>query len=229
MHDQSMTNKMVDQNPFYIQRRFKELRSLIRNTNDFSCPDSIIKSVVMFFDDLVDHLSSQSYTNRDKACNLIVECMAELAKARLDKSNLTPTELWKWPVTEVPSSRSDSRPEDDVRWLEFSALKMFGYTVGKTNGWPPSQRQQFLSDFMEMKLPDMVEDHFGDEYGNPLSTKRLRKIANIIASCARNFYRNDNERYAVAIIHWKEDLEFLKRKYYYGRKLAFEPWPDVQV
>lgn len=131
--------------------------------------------------------------------------------------------LWDWPIVEQALSRGTGGlgPMNP-----YSALKMFGYTVGRTNGWPRAKRERFLSDFMEMDLPADVEATFDDEYGEPMSTTRLRKVATVIASNASNFHRNDPVRYGMAIADWESDLSFLKRKYYEGAGLAFHPWPS---
>jgi hypothetical protein len=132
---------------------------------------------------------------------------------------------WKWPVVNIGHSRGGMEPD----WREFSALKMFGYTVGKTAGWPKAKRQMFLTDFMDLDLPQIVEATFGNEYGKPLTTNRLRKVANLLATNCSNFMKNDEARYAVAISDYLEDLKFLKARYYEGHGLKFVPWPDPRV
>ncbi|WP_157935829.1 hypothetical protein [Paracoccus zhejiangensis] len=105
---------------------------------------------------------------------------------------------------------------------------MFGYTVGKTDGWRPTERRRFLSNFIELQLPSIVEDTFGDEYGAPMTAQRLRKVANVIASNASNFYRNDPRRYENAISDWEDDLSFLKKEYYERAGMKFQPWPTTR-
>lgn len=130
---------------------------------------------------------------------------------------------WIWPVV---NQNLGEQGAFGGTFREVSALKMFGYTVGATNGWEEERRQHFLSDFMEMELPAEVYEEFGDEYGGPLSATRLRKVANVIASNCSNFYRRDPIRYRQACQDWEDDLEFLRLKYYEGAGLMFEPWPD---
>jgi hypothetical protein len=134
-------------------------------------------------------------------------------------------ELWIWPV--VNEAPGLGRIEGTFQ--PFSALKVFGYTTGKKAGWPTTVRRQFLSDFMEKDLPPLVLDLFGDEYGAPLSTTRLRKVANVISSNCGLRLRADSERYRQAIDDWVEDLDFLKSKYYEGLGLRFVPWPDPRT
>ena len=131
---------------------------------------------------------------------------------------------WSWPVIEEPPVSSGS--EFSAHFRQFSALKMFVYTVGKTNGWPTRDRMAFLDDFMTMDLPAVVESTFGDEYGTPLSVTRLRKVANVIAANANLRWRSDPERYAQAIADWEADLQHLHDEFYVGHGLQFQPWPD---
>lgn len=105
---------------------------------------------------------------------------------------------------------------------------MFGYTVGKTHGWSRAKRRAFLTDFIEMNLPSIVAKTFGDEYGRPLTSDRLRKVATVIATNASNFYRNDARKYEVAIADWEQDLLFLRDRYYEGMGLKFMPWPSTR-
>lgn len=133
--------------------------------------------------------------------------------------------VWNYPIINYPPAGA-SGSFDLGEFQEYSALKMFGYTVGKTKGWPLSKRQSFLSAFMESVLPPIVEVTFPGQYGTPMSAHRLRKIANVIAANANNFARKDAEIYAVAIADWETDLQFLKQKYYEGAVLKFQPWPD---
>ena len=129
---------------------------------------------------------------------------------------------WKYPIVNVAPG---SGGFDNGEFKQFSALKMFGYTVGKKGGWPTQKRTQFLTDFMTCELPPDVERVFGDEYGAPMTAQRLRKIANVIASNCGNFIRNDEMRYRVAISQWKADLKFLKEEFYQQQGLQFDPWP----
>ena len=136
-----------------------------------------------------------------------------------------PVEEWRWPELNSVAGSSSLNSQ----FLAFSALKMFGYSVGKTAGWPKTQRREFLSDFMEKELPASVSRHFGSEYGSPLSAHRLRKVANVISSNCSLRIRNDEARYSCAISDWTDDLNFLKDKYYYGKDLRFLPWPDPRA
>ena len=132
---------------------------------------------------------------------------------------------WKWPITQI-SPFSDGRGENNSRYRDRSALKLFGYTVGRVAGWPRSKRQEFLRDFMELKLPNRVTLEFGDEYGKPFSATRLRKVAYFIAFLCKSRTRNDSMDYDAAINDWEDDLSFLKKTYYEEMGIKFDRWPD---
>jgi len=56
-----------------------------------------------------------------------------------------------------------------------------------------------------------------DEWGDPGSPARLKKMADSIASFARSKKRHDEVRFAQAIRDWESDLGHLHRTYYVGR------------
>jgi len=130
---------------------------------------------------------------------------------------------WPWPITEAPEGVGGGVQFEH----EASALKLMGYTVGKSQGKPPKARKDFLDAFFSNSLPGWVEKHFPGEYGMPGSEQRLRKMANVLAANTRNFKRNDRETYRFAISDWEEDLEYLKTNYYDGGSLYF-PWPPIE-
>ncbi len=114
----------------------------------------------------------------------------------------------------------------DANLHEVSALKMFGYTVGQ-KGWSDKLRSEFLTDFVEMELPLIVRRTFGDQFGPPLSEKRVLKVANVIAGNANMFLRNDCKRYAQAVDDWRTDLQFLKESYRSATGKMLAPWPII--
>lgn len=175
-----------------------------------------------------DQHSDQIKAMLYRACAMnIAENYAEIYDG-FDEQFPFDTELpvqWRWPAINATPGNGDM----NAAFLPFSALKLFGYTVGKSAGWPQEKRQRFLSDFMEMELPSIVSEHFGDEYGKPMSTTRLRKVANVLASNCSSRLRNNPSRYELAISDWIDDLDYLKIKYYEGHGLKFYPWPDTSA
>lgn len=228
----------MNNQPFYLKRRYKEVRDELFDNEELSHGTGGDAQIRRFFLDMIDHMSKQHPAGEDAAQRYVMRNLAMLfAKDGYKKpfandsetaskhKPTTPTlPQWRWPV--VDPGCSDGAGFDGT-FRPQSALKMFGYTVGVTDGWRQSDREAFLSDFMEMNLPAVVEATFDDEYGTPMSAKRLRKIANVIASNASLRARNDPNRYRVAIEQWESDLEFLRRKYYDGLGLKFIPWPST--
>lgn len=204
------------------------------------------KVLLQYLIDMASNLSECRIGEEEATFSYIMRCMGQVAATSaphiyepygyknpfisddtVDEEAEADVPTWSWPIVNMPPDGTSIGPFN-AEFRGFSALKMFGYTVGKTDGWTSAKRQKFLGAFMESKLPAEVQEIFGDEYGAPLSSQRLRKMANVIASNASNFYRNDAARYAVAIDDWEEDLQFLKNKYYEGMGLKFQPWPSIR-
>ena len=129
---------------------------------------------------------------------------------------------WPWPITEIPEGKSGKGvPEFDHR---NSGLWLCGYRVGKTRGMPTAERREFLDTYFRNKLPAVVERHHGNDYGDPGSEVRLRKIANVIATNCRNAKRRNSDSYRYAIADWETDLRYLKDSYYIAGSF---PWPSI--
>ena len=94
---------------------------------------------------------------------------------------------WPWPIDEPPEGPGgQSTPQFEQ---QYSGLRLCGYHVGKTHGMPDNERRRFLDQFFRNDLPSVVEKYHGDEYGDPGSETRLRKMANVIAAHCRNSRR----------------------------------------
>ncbi len=244
---------MSDTEPFYVQRRLKELKKAIAEARSYF-EDDIEREIISFLDDLAKNLASRAGEDDDQAHALIVRSMGTIAQHYSEDAydfwgvpnpfpppkaapvpsshpaSASPVE-WMWPVVNEPLAGTKDGPFSGSEFRKYSAMKMFGYTVGqkgRDEGWTVSKRHQFLRDFMEMKLPAIVKKTFGDEYGAPISATRLRKVANIIASMATLRLRSNPRGFEMAIADWEADLAFLEQKYYHGKGLKFHPWPEVE-
>lgn len=129
---------------------------------------------------------------------------------------------WPWPITE-PGESAGAGEVDRWHHQDHSGLWICGYRVGG-DGLQPLERTRLLNHFFRNALPKAVERHCGDDYGDPGSEKRLRRMANVIAKNCRNFKRLSRERYADAIDDWEKDLAYLKRAYYHAGSF---PWPSL--
>lgn len=128
---------------------------------------------------------------------------------------------WPWPIT-WPSQEGGG--SFGTFGAENSGLWLCGYRVGKTNGLADQERQDFLDYFLREALPPVVSAYHGDQYGEPGSEERLRKMANVLAANCRNFRRNDADRYQHAISDYERDLSYLKETYY---RAGMFPWPPM--
>ena len=99
-----------------------------------------------------------------------------------------------------------------------------GYKTGKS-GKRQSERRKILDEVFRAKLPQINGPDYIAEWGGPSSTRRLQKMAESIASFARNAKRDRRNDKRVAIQHWEADLEYLNIKYYTDRS-GF-PWPTT--
>lgn len=231
---------------FPLRRKMKEARSAMRRAKGYHHVGELGDQIEKFLDDIAHNLSEYRAKNveQDVALAFVLREMGYIAqdnahwiyddyglpnpfeKPKALSAPPIPPEpkTWAFPIVKIPEK--DSKGGFSGNFRDFSALKMFGYQVGKTEGWPASKRREFLTQFMELDLPPQVVAIFGSEYGAKMSTNRLRKVANLLAQNASLRYRMDKRIYEHAIADWEDDLKFLKETYYEGAGLKFQPWPS---
>ena len=216
--------------------RMKVIQTLARDWEVFSLSEVQQSAALKAAFDCIEEFISGIDDNRADVAEIIYQGFVDqIAKRRFDLAPGYVIEFpilkqeWKWPVIlDIPNGTKLGE-QDFPAFREFSALKLFGYSVGKTGlkeGWTTQKRQEFLSDFMELDLPIVVNNLFGDEYGKPLSSTRLKKVADHIASLVRLALSQKYRDNAVAVSHWKSDLEFLRNVFYNGKGIKFHPWPS---
>lgn len=130
---------------------------------------------------------------------------------------------FKWPNTDTPGGGRHEhcrglRGEGMLRYLE--------YQVGK-NGGHSSLRQALLSRIFEDALPPVFDRVYMADWGANGTSVRLHKMAHCLATFARNFKYQDDDKFDEAIRHWEADLEFLHDKYYLGT-FGFG-WPSTTI
>ena len=129
-----------------------------------------------------------------------------------------------WPRwTLIDTTRVDA-PADDVNWPRLGVLGMLGYQVGE-QGKSRAVRRGILARAYEGDLPPLLPASQLWEWGDPSTAKRLRKLAESIASFARNAKARDPKMFARAIRDWAEDLDYLRQAYHRG-EFRFM-WPHV--
>ena len=112
-------------------------------------------------------------------------------------------------------------------WYEVGLLKVSGYSVGITEGKSTKERRSILNwIFLQDELHDIDDPAYASEWGEPKSTTRLQKMANSLASFARNAQRSPHDT-SVAVKEWKEDLDYLYHTFY--QQWHRVPWPDIET
>jgi hypothetical protein len=96
--------------------------------------------------------------------------------------------------------------------------------VGVTQGLPETARRELLDEIYSGELPRVNSLEYMEAWGTPASATRLRKMADSIATFARNAKRRASPS-LVAISEWEGDLGYLRKTYYAG-KYDFK-WPKL--
>lgn len=142
------------------------------------------------------------------------------------------TGFFEWPTTFAPIGDGKLDVDD---WPGEGLFSHVGYHVG--NGGEHPDVRHYLLDciFHQEQLPKVKSGEYMNEFGIPKSPQRLHKMADFLASMARNYKRNEHADYSQAIADYESDLEYLYNKYYVG---AFQfdqhpsnagrfGWPDT--
>jgi len=155
-------------------------------------------------------LSELKYRKSRKAAALY----AKLA-ARLESLVTKENQYFRWPTTAVIG---DSTAALNVAHFDYEEglLKFMGYAVGQKGAYR-TRRLQVLDYVFNERVPKVQSYEHMAEWGTPKSSRRLEKLANCLASFARNAKRRKSNDMAEAIKDWEEDLNYLKEKYYFGR------------
>lgn len=124
-----------------------------------------------------------------------------------------PAEYFRWPTTDAPFGSGQISTDG---WPSEGMLSFLGYRVGK-EGKPLPERHLILAFAFDSVLPPAFPLYYLSQWSRPSSSSRLRKMAESIASFARNAKRRDTMLLDQAIVDWELDLAHLYHKYYVGR------------
>lgn len=120
-----------------------------------------------------------------------------------------------FPTATVIASSQNPLPSE-VFTGETGLLRQYGYKVG-VNGLSESQRRRILDSVLLEPFPFVNDTAYLREWGKPNTAQRLQKLANCIATFARNAKRRRLSSHSESIQDWEADLAYLKRTYYDGR------------
>ncbi len=184
------------------------------------------KNLLIFSEDgFIDHISGKKTSHEDENGHLALQYLLKTYYIQEKKNE----SFFVWPQTCISPSTNKIT---DADWNHFGVLHYMGYTVGKKSLLSPDERKNILSQIYldELKLPPQSEFSLVvAQWGEPRESLRLKKMANTIASLARNKKRENIERFTNAIAEWEEDLAWLKVKYYDGVYDQEFQWPSCNA
>jgi hypothetical protein len=134
-----------------------------------------------------------------------------------------------WPTTAVEDrSHSTTINFADMSTPETGLLSHMGYRVGRS-GLIQESRRRILDEVMAMHLlPASDNDRqYAEQWGTPSSPRRLKKLADCLASFAKSSKRKKTKDYSEAIADWESDLDYLRTRYSHLRS-DFD-WPTTVV
>jgi len=140
------------------------------------------------------------------------------------RSQATRQQWFAWPTTNAPRGLHHL---GQVDWPPIGMLRFLGYRVGETDPVCFEMRKQILEFAFECHLPPLNDATYHQAWGKPSTSPRLQKIADSLASFARNSKRRRTCSYAAAIDDWESDLNFLFDRYYRGYFHFWWPGTDV--
>lgn len=152
---------------------------------------------------------------------LLVDAIRAEWRRRAESPN--PEDWFAWPHTDA--SGEGSGDVNSSGWIAKGVLKHVGYSVGRTVGVPLNVRTSILSQLFEGPIPPMFPPEYLEQWGSPAHASRLKKLADSLASFARNAKYRKSHDLSCAIRDWEDDLEYLFDKYYVGH-FRFA-WPST--
>jgi len=186
-----------------------------------------------YFSNTISELEafSDSYWNDG---NAIITLAVELFHRKKQRSVALRTKLlerlselinqgFAWPTTDAEPSNNDSPVFIDAPTTGL--LRYLGYRVGSA-GLSPEDRCDLLDAVYTNRLPQLNSVEYINEWGEPLTAQRLKKMAESIAAFVRNTKRRQNPP-KQAISDWEDDLKYLYTKFYVGTYDFF--WPNTSL
>ena len=168
---------------------------------------------------LQEVLSELKYRKSRKAVELYKKIAAKIADLSTKE-----VQSFRWPTTAIIG---DSAFALRIAHFDYDQglLKFMGYAVGQKGAYR-NRRQQVLDYVFNERVPKVQSNEYMAEWGEPKSSCRLKKLADSLATFARNARRRRSSDMDHAISEWEEDLKYLKETYY-DRKYRFD-WPAAR-
>ncbi|TKG01205.1 hypothetical protein [Vibrio lentus] len=166
----------------------------------------------------VSHFRTPSWLREATDVPFADQALLELTTTAEDK--YAESYSFRWPST-IAFEADGSLPE--VEWPKIGVLKAVGYTVG-AQGLPQADRRTILTNVYMQSLPYVDSRSYMNEWGEPLSSDRLKKMAETLASLTKGAKRKTQANMKQAIRDWESDLAWLKEQYYLEHKYQWV-WP----
>lgn len=186
-------------------------------------PKMKIRQMRKVWENATKILSEEKKRDEHEPAIMVLEAIDQEWQKRRTRPRDKDDDYFDWPSTDAPTGPGKIRTDG---WQPDGMLKYMGYHVGQTNGKSTSARHAILSQVFQRALPPVFPDEYLDEWGDPETAGRLRKMAETIAALVRNAKRRSNASMIGAIRDWEDDLDFLHEKYYIG-KFNFA-WPGTE-
>lgn len=140
---------------------------------------------------------------------------------RLCQSN---PDYFEWPDTKIWFGDGHLHVDN---WEKVGALKLFGYAVSSDYDLSEPERRRILDVVFSATIPPFASWAHVQQWSEPESANRLFKMANCLASFARNGQHMRKSYMDRPVKRWVSDLRYLRERYYRDR-FHFD-WPDSSI
>lgn len=188
-----------------------------------------------FRDHFWQALSQQAKEAWDDPFNLYAICTEALIRCRKNKSSKAQNvldevrprleELIEGLMPPEPDAEPGQNDLDDTDWPKIGVLKAMGYVTGERKGKSGAERRAVLEQVFFGPLLNVDSREYMAEWSTDASPLRLSKMAWAIAQFANNRRRSLGGNDDTAVSEWKNDLEWMKKRFYEGH-FNF-PWPPL--
>src|SRR5690606_40057528 len=144
-------------------------------------------------------------------------------------SDVCSSDLFDYPEIDLKFVRLEYiESKGEIDWGNFGQglLSASGYHVGQTRGLTESERREILNFiFFKDTLNEIDNEGYKEQWGEPKTSDRLKKLADVVATLANNALRKRGD-YSKAIWDWHSDLQYLKKSFY--DNCGGFPWPKLE-
>jgi len=144
-----------------------------------------------------------------------------------EEDEVDPNAAPAWPA-QARYGQETALRGDDFWDYEQGMLSFMGYRVGESSTLTEQQRRAILAYVYEGQLPNINSVDYMSEWDMPDTGERLKKMADSLATFARNAKRRRGKNLSTAIARWEADLAFLKEKYYRYTTMYRWSWPQTR-